>query len=158
MDKTTTGITALIIGVIATAGVAFAFGGGFFGNENKEAIRAAIESNDYDAWKEAMGKTLTEERFNRLVEMHEKREAVTQALKNGDYETWKQAVENLERPRITELITEENFDTFIQLYEAKMSGDYETVKELSEEIGFEIGPCGHRMFGKMGGMMGGKFL
>ena len=161
----TTGMTALIIGLVATTGVAFAFGGGFFGNENREAIENAIEANDYNAWKEAMIETLTEEKFNKLVEMYQNRKTaeqnrqlVEQALEEGNYEAWKAAIENLEGPRMTELITEENFDTFVQLYEAKMAGDYETVKQLSEELGLEGGPCGHGMFGRrMGGRMGGLF-
>ena len=165
MNKTTTGIIALIIGILAISGTAFAFGWGL-NSENREAIEDAIEANDYNAWKEAMIETLTEEEFNKLVEMNQNRKIAEQnkqiaekALEEGDYETWKEAMEILERPKITELITEENFDTFVKLHEAKMNGDYETIQELSEELGFGMRrPCGHRMFGsfgKMGGRMGG---
>ena len=162
MNKTTTGIIALIIGILAISGTAFAFGWGL-NSENREAIENAIEANDYNAWKEAMIETLTEEQFNKLVEMYQNkktaeqnRQLAEQALEEGNYEAWKAAIKNIERPRITELITEENFDTFVQLYEARMAGDYEIVKQLSEELGLGAGPCGHRMFGRrMGGRMRG---
>jgi hypothetical protein len=178
MKKMTTGITALIIGLVAVSGTAFAFwnessserGLGTFapiiGSENTEAIENAIEANDYDAWKEAMIETLTEERFNELVEMNKKmtemnknREALNTALENGDYESWKTAMENLENPRITELITEENFDIYVKLHEAQISGDFETAKQLSEELGIENygGGRGSGIGGRMrffGGEMG----
>jgi YesN/AraC family two-component response regulator len=144
MNKMATGI--------ATTGVVFAFGSGF-DSETREAIRNAIEANDYNAWKEAMMETLTEERFNRMAERHQNRQAIMQALENGDYEAWKAAMENMGKdPGILDKITEENFNIFVQLHEARMNGDYETVQELSEELGLGAGTCGGRMFGRMGGM------
>ena len=157
MDKKTLALSAMIIGLVAVSGVAFAFSEGFPGfglkSENREAINEAIQSNDYEAWKQVMGETLTEEHFNRLVDMHESKEVVKRALEDSDYEVWRKAVENLERPKITDVITEENFDRLVQLHEAKMSGDYETVGEIREELG--IGPMRHGMLGPFRYRVGG---
>jgi len=155
MKKVTASISALIIGLVVVSGTVFAFGFPGFGlnSESREAIMNAIKANDYNAWKEAMTSTLTDEQFNKIVEMNQKREAVNKALEEGNYTAWKDAVENLERPKITDIITEENFNIFVQLYKAKIAGDYETVKKLSEELGIEN--YGGGMEGKFGGRMRG---
>jgi uncharacterized protein YpuA (DUF1002 family) len=77
--------------------------------ENRQAMIKAIESNDYETWRslmeqkiEKMKSELTEENFNKIVEMHntmkennQQREQIKNALENGDYETAKQLIENL---------------------------------------------------------------
>lgn len=144
-----------------------------------EAYMSALEEN----WK-AYKAELTEERFNEIVERHnqmaenraamqetrehryqemaEKRvamqetnEKIQQALENGDYNAWKEAVSTSGRSsRIAEKITEENFDTYVKLHEARQNKDWETAKELAEELGlgkqgiykgFDKGRFGHRM-------------
>ena len=164
MKKTTKfGVLALLlIGMVVTTGLVYAFGGGL-DSESKEEIRQAIEAGDYDAWKEAVSAKLTEENFNKLVERHqamsekremmqEHRQAIEAALEAEDYEAWKAAMDGLERgPKIDEVITEENFDTFVQLHEARKSGDFETVQELSEELELEKG------FGPRKGLGCGRF-
>lgn len=65
--------------------------------ENKEAVKQAIDSNDYDAYLEAIKniddlpedhETLSEDDFNKVVEMHE-------AMQEGDHETAKEIREEL---------------------------------------------------------------
>ena len=82
------GIVALLL-VSLVAG-AFAFSSKGFGNE---AAREALEAGDYNAWKEAVSSQLTEENFNKIVEMHEAnaerfelRAQIRQAVEDGDFE------------------------------------------------------------------------
>lgn len=85
-------ISAAITAIIAVAGIAassYAFGGdGFEKNKpnftseqreemkaNHEAMKEALDNNDYEAWKELVGdkpvsEKITEEKFSRLVEAH----------------------------------------------------------------------------------------
>lgn len=161
MNKKATTITAMLLGIVAVSGTAFAFNGGF-GSENREAIMNAIENGDYESWKTAITETLTEENFNRIREMHQNREAemtamqenrdaINQALEDSDYEAWKAAIEESGRTEILEFINEENFEKLVQIHEAEMNGDFETARELSQELGI---PCGMGMFGGFGGRMG----
>ncbi len=162
MNKPTMLVAAglLMIGLVASAGIVSAFGGRYGGcgfSDAREAIRQAVENNDYDAWKDAMSGTMTEEKFREIVERHdarserresmnERRDGVEQALETGDYNAWKSAIGNFERtPRIADKVTEENFGTFVKLHEARQNRDYETVKELREELGFDKGHCMHGM-------------
>ena len=152
MNKTAV-VTAMILGMVAVTGTAFAFNGGF-SLENREAVMSAIENGDYEAWKAAIEDDLTEENFNRLVEMNQNRwmerqnmEAMRQAIENRDYEAWQAAVQNCERCDASE-VTEEQFNLMVQIHEARMNGDFETANQLSQELGFNCG-----MFGDFGGKM-----
>ena len=61
-----------------------------------------------------------------------------EALNSGDYDEWKAAIDSEERtPKMAEMITEENFNTFVELHEAKRNGDFETMKTLKDELGIE---------------------
>jgi hypothetical protein len=156
------GLLALLM-LIASVGSAFAFGAKLFGgdSESREKIVEAIEAKDYNAWKEAMSAQLTEENFNKLVARHEsmserqaQMEAIEQAIQKGDYEAWKKAVESMNSEM---MLDEENFKILVQLHQARENGDYETVKELSEQLGLpENLPqrCAeHGMFGGRGRMV-----
>jgi len=179
-------LAVMLAGLFVTTDIVSAVGDMFgYGpnTESTDAIRQALETGDYETWKEAITATLTEENFNMLVERHkemseerefmkEHNEDVETAIEANDYAAWKaamestEAVESAERPRInkenaeanesikwqkiTEIITQENFDTYVKLYEARKSGDFETAQQLSEELGLgnEPGmPCMgmHRM-------------
>ena len=158
MNKKTMTITAIVLGMIAVTGTAFAFNGGF-GLENNEAVMNAIESGDYTAWKAAIEETLTEENFNRIMEMEQNRkmerqnmEAMRQAIEDSDYEAWQAAMQDCERCDASE-VTEEQFNLMLQIHEARMNGDFETADELSQELGID---CGMGMFGEFRGGMGGR--
>jgi hypothetical protein len=150
MKKSNIGIIALTIGVIATAGTALASRNGFemgFMNEGissaeNTAIQEAIAANDYASWKEAMTEsftsTLTEDRFNEIVNNYQSRDAINQALESGDYEAWKTAVEASSN-RITDVITAGNFATYSEMYKAEASGDFETANQLRQELGLGRG-------------------
>jgi hypothetical protein len=123
-------------GILALLLVSLVTGAFALGNED---VREALEAGDYANWKEAKTAGLTEERFNQMKERHEqmseRREEMEQAMEQG-YEVWKEAVADSPKGNhMTEVITEENFDTFVEMHEAKQSGDFETAKELAQEIG-----------------------
>ena len=144
MNRTTAGVLALAIGVLATTGTALASGFNFAGGEamDNTAINEAIDSNDYDAWKTAMlerfTNTLTQERFEQLVEKHQEMNAIDDALESGDYAAWKAAVEKFQN-RITDVITQDNFPKYVQMRNAEQSGDFETANQLREELGLSNG-------------------
>lgn len=110
MNKAMYGVFAL--GIVALLGVSFVAAGGFgkgLGTElseeemtemqeQEQAMRDAIENEDYEAWKELMEERIakmqeqiTEENFNEIVErnqeMNQYREQIQEALEAGDYET-----------------------------------------------------------------------
>jgi len=79
----------------------------------------------------------------------EHREAIVAAMDDGDYEAWAELMDG--RGRISEVITEDNFETFVALHEARKDGDQETVEELREELGLGQHPqdgTGHQGEGK----------
>lgn len=134
-NKALLGIASLV--VVALLGislvVAFPFGRGAAMDELteekkagmqefREAVQQAIEDGDYAAWKALMESQLTEEHFNKLVEMHEKRAE----------------------------LEEKNSELMEAMKEARESGDFEGMKELRQEMGFKgfKGEGKHRPFGK----------
>lgn len=98
-----TALAAVVVTTAVVAGIAYAQGWGADEGppcpwgcrlENREAIREAIENNDYNAWLEAVGEDskiaefITEENFSRFVEMHklmeEGREKFAEAREIGE--------------------------------------------------------------------------
>ncbi|MDA3839865.1 MAG: hypothetical protein PF572_02140 [Patescibacteria group bacterium] len=75
------------------------------------------------------------------------RDAMKQAVEEGDYESWKNIEDS--KVRITDIITEENFDQFSQMHNLIQSGDVEAAKLMREELGLP-----ERGGERMGGMMG----
>lgn len=141
------GILALfIVGVVVTAGVASAFGGQMFGkdSETREEVKAALESGDYDAWIEAHNKEFTQEMFKEAQERHaemeahrESREAVRDAIDAEDYEAYTYAIEELDEEGKFTVMDEQDFETLVELHKAKEAGDFDTVKELRDELDFK---------------------
>ncbi len=145
------GVLALMI-IVASLGTVSALGGHFFGIDpgNKEDIVNAIEANDFEVWKEAVSDQLTEENFNMLVERHEQmsgmreqREDMKLAIEAGDYDAFKVAAENW--PMSSNIQDESDFEILVQLHQAKLDGDYETVYELREQLGLPGGFGEHKM-------------
>jgi len=70
-------------------------------------------------------------------EIHEQ---IIAAVESGDYALWLQVHEDNDlpvRPKIAEVINEENFDRFVEMHAAMKSGDKETAKTIAEELGLE---------------------
>ena len=150
------GVLALMI-IVASLGTVSAFGGNFFGMDpgSREDMVNAIEINNYNAWKAAKSDRLTEENFNGCVERHEARSVMRehkedrrQAIEAGDYKAFKVAAENW--PVLSIIQNEDDFETLVQLHQAKLDGDYETVNELREQLGLPGGSGKHNMPGESG--------
>jgi len=78
----------------------------------------------------------------------DRHEAMENAFDNLDYDAWVELMtQDGRHPGIIDKVTEDNFETFSQIYEAKKTGDFEKAQQLREELGF-----GKKMNGKgMGG-------
>ncbi|MFH1064787.1 MAG: hypothetical protein V1729_06910 [Candidatus Woesearchaeota archaeon] len=79
-------LAVLIIGIVG-AGLVNAFGYGQKSGRNgmmeNDAVTAAIEAGDYDAWKAAMIEGLTEDVFNDMVERHNSMQSSRQSGEFG---------------------------------------------------------------------------
>ena len=161
--KTIHAILAMLVISIATISSVSAFNGNGFMNEDTQN---ALESGDYEAFvsatQEQVRNRFTEERFNEMAERYRSQEEIRNAIENGDYNAWVAAVEASQPPKITDVVTEDNFDTFVQMHNARMEGDFETAQTLAEELGLEKGqgrPFGmYGGRGKMTGMRGGDCM
>lgn len=121
MKKITAGVLAFsimaLLGVGLIAAFPFGFGKGFNQDLTEEeqlevqtfhdSLQQAIEDKDFAAWKDLMISQLTEENFNALVERH------------NQMSEDKEANEEIRE----------------QIREAMQSGDYETAKQLREQMG-----------------------
>ena len=143
--------------LVLSIGAASAYGGKFFemDSESREDMVNAIEAKDYDSWKEAKSNRLTEENFNERVARHEARSEMRElredkklAIEAGDYEAFKVAAKNW--PILPNIQNEDDFETLVELHQAKLDGDYETVEELREQLGLLGGFGMHKMSGQFG--------
>lgn len=91
----------------------------------------------------------------------QQREEVDTAIESGDYETWKNLMDARGgwRSKVTEVVTEDNFDTFAAMHAAMESGDTVKANELRSELGLpergmrgQIDGTGNRMRGNGPGM------
>jgi hypothetical protein len=74
------------------------------------------------------------------------REAIDQALASGDYEAWKALVE---KPRISDYITKDNFSRFVEMHNLMQAGKTEEAEAIRTELGLPERPAGMgRMMGK----------
>lgn len=105
--------------------------------ENREAVKAAIENNDYAAFLEVAGEKaeekITEEKFAEMVAGHQSKEAARIAMESGDYAAFISALGD----KALEDLTEEKFNQMQEVRIAKEAGDMEKVKELMEEYGIK---------------------
>lgn len=145
--KTTLTLLALVVGIVAVSGVSA------FGLMQNEEAKQALEAGDYDGFIQAVtterserfAEKMTVERFEKMQEMHAGKQDIQQALEDGDYQAWVEARESMPRPPgLVGIVTEENFDTFVAMHEAKQSGDLETARELAEELGLGQFPGNHK--------------
>jgi len=121
MKNTTKYGLALLIGLVLVGSVS-AFGGKLMNSDSRELVRAAVEDNDFGAWKEAIISGLTQENFDNLVKMHSKmsemkdiKEQMKQAMEDGDYEAWSEAAELASR----KIVDEEQFDIMVQRHQTR---------------------------------------
>ena len=80
----------------------------------------------------------------------ERHEAMEQAFDNSDYNAWVSLMQETGRnPRVLDVVTEDNFATFVGAHEAAQNGDLERARELRGELGLNDGQgpkdgSGHR--------------
>lgn len=163
MKKKFVGLFAILaIGLLITAGAVSAFGPkGFADDEDRAALDQAIENGDYQTWKNLHEEMLTEDHFNDIRERHQERQEMMEgrdtlrtAIESGDYEAYTQAVLEI-HPEAT-LISEDDFNTLVEIHQARIDGDMDTWQTLRDEIDFEPGMYGHGdgMFMGKGSEMG----
>ncbi len=125
--RTIATMAVLFVGLLVFSGIATAFAGRMT-EEERDAVKQAVDEGDYDAWKAAVIATLTEEHFNEVVERHaereemrESKEAVKEAIENEDYEAFLAAVAELDKvPPHFEDVSEE---AFLEIVERHQSGN-----------------------------------
>ncbi len=85
MERKTLGILALaLIGLFAVSlVVAMPFGS----LEDRDAMKSVVETGDYDAWKALKMAQLSEESFEKKMQLHELKNQVRDARDAGDMET-----------------------------------------------------------------------
>jgi hypothetical protein len=142
---------------VVVAGGLIASGAYAYGGWNEEA-KQALQAGDFEAWKATnpeFANKLSEEKFAYMAEKFEAKQVIYEAIEAGDYEAWKTAMEAFEKPRMTEIITEDNFATFVAMHEAKEAGNIEEAERLASELGLEkmkgVSGRGHGKFGSMRG-------
>lgn len=91
----------------------------------------------------------------------ERHDAMEEAFETSDYDTWYELMaESGRNPRVVDVVTEENFETFVQAHDAGKAGDYETAAALRAELGLNngVGPKdgAGRMMGQGQGQGQGK--
>lgn len=77
------------------------------------------------------------------------------AMDANDYDAWLQVREDNNLPtrgKIFSVITEENFDLYVEMHEANLAGDYETADEIRSELG--LGQGSMKRAGSHGQMKG----
>ena len=81
----------------------------------------------------------------------ERHELMEEAFDTLDYDAWYALMtEDGRHPRVVDVVTEENFDVFIQAHEAGINGDHEEAFALRTELGLNngYGPKDGTGFGK----------
>lgn len=138
------GVVALTVVALLAISSVSAFGFPGFGQgisddqkqemiDNQDAVRNAVQNNDFDTWKSLMEERIakmqaeiTEDNFNQLIAKHNEMQD----------------------------LREQREDLRDQIQEAISSGDYDLARELREQMQ-ELRPEGMPEFGQMKGHMGG---
>jgi len=92
-------VAIFITGIIGSAGIVSAFWPTILSKEQKTKIQEAIKNNDFEAWKNIMISSLTQENFNKIVERYkaateikELQKMIKQSIKEGNYNSYKEAI------------------------------------------------------------------
>ncbi|MCK5282182.1 MAG: hypothetical protein KAK00_02135 [Nanoarchaeota archaeon] len=89
----------------------------------------------------------------------ERHEAMEDAFESNEYGAWQALMtEEGRNPRVVDVVTESNFETFVKAHEAGEKGDYETAAALRAELGLNngIGPKDGTGFGNGNGQGAGQ--
>lgn len=70
----------------------------------------------------------------------ERHEAMERAFDTSDYDAWYELMtEDGRHPRVVDIVTEDNFELFVQAHDAGVARDYETAAALRAELGLNNG-------------------
>ena len=70
----------------------------------------------------------------------DRHELMENAFDTLDYNAWYELMtENDRNPRVVDIVTEDNFEIFVQAHEAGRDGDFETATKLRAELGLNNG-------------------
>ena len=123
--------------------------------EHRSTVRESLTTGDYSLWQTTWNKFadlakriagISEERFEEIstqvqekqAEREDKRADVDAALDAEDYDAFVVAVQDSPRgAHLLESVDEGNFETFLELREAREAGDHDTAKALAAELGLE---------------------
>ena len=78
-------ILVIVLTAVALIPVVVAFGGT---GHKDSAIRSAIEANDFEAWKTVLISSITEEKFQKLVDRYNSGIKSHDGFKKGNYTKW----------------------------------------------------------------------
>lgn len=120
----------LAIGIVVSTAVVSAYGvRGFADDESKGQALGQISEDHIQRMQER-------EQYRELRQQSQ--DEIRAAIEAGDYNTWKSLVEGLDRyPVDVETITESDFNTLVEMHNARISGDWETADGLASELGWE---------------------
>lgn len=133
---------AVVAGLLAAAPFAFAAEGerhekrgGNLSEEVRTELRAAFESDDYDAYVEIteendLRRVLSEEQFEAKQEKHEQKQAARAAVLDGDYDEWRSIVGD---DRATS-VDAGNFGLLTDLAEAREAEDEDAVADAKQAL------------------------
>lgn len=110
-------LTLLVFGLVLTAGI---------------GITSAFTGNWPGKW-DGQRPVFDEEKHQAMLENHQ---AIQEAIENNDYATWLELMNDCPiKNKITEIITEENFDKFVEMHQFRKDGDFEAAQAIAEELG-----------------------
>jgi len=95
--------------------------------------------------------------------MDAQRAEMNALLEKGDYSAWKEYMTAKEKevghaPKMSEVITEDNFAKFVEMHNLMQSGDREGSRAIATELGIEKQGRGKGAFGGKRGMHDRKFV
>jgi hypothetical protein len=132
--------------------------------DSNDSVRNAIENNDYDAYMAAIEaefdefkEQMTKDKFEEIVNfqknmtlnkesMQKSMENIKDAIESDDYEAWAAAVNNTPERRLLDVITKDNFSTYLDMHKALESGNFSQAKELSDSLGLQTPNQGPQHF------------
>jgi len=70
-------------------------------------------------------------------QMTEKTGVMNEIFENNDYGAWKALMEE-KMEKMREEVSEERFSQMVKIYDLMQQGEYEQIKELKQEMGFDL--------------------
>ena len=141
--------TFLVLGVLGTASIAGAYGGGQRSglseedreiiHELREEIHEFVEAGDIDSTRDLISESdLGDEAKGHVQEQLDRREhrqAIKEALENDDYDAF---VDVTSDAPFADQVDEDFFEALQEAHELREAGDYEGARGVLEEAGIDL--------------------